>query len=147
MPQSTISINYSICKTVKQINWFWYKGRRVYYTSNYSKLSVWSNDLSRDSCSNYSAIIHHACRITRLNMQREKESGIKWDQVGSSGINFYCVGAVWSDFEVMVWYVICEFLFVVRFFVKGAIWCDKPASGAVPHQPHQNMVPVIGLFK
>ena len=136
---TNISINYSISKTVKQINWFWYKGRRVYYTSNYSKLSVWSHDLSRDSCSNYSAI-HHACRITRPNMQREKESGIKWDQVGSSGINFYCVGAVWSDFEVMVRYD-ANFCLWCDFFVKGAIWCDKPANGAVPHQPHQNMVP------
>ena len=142
---TNISINYSISKTVKQINWLCYKGRRVYYTSNYSKLSVWSHDLSRDSCSNYSAI-HHACRITRPNMQREKESGIKWDQVGSSGIKWdqllLCrcgLKRFWSN--GVVW---CEFLFVVRFFVKGAIWCDKPASGAVPHQPHQNMVPVRG---
>ena len=109
---TNISINYSISKTVKQINWFWYKGRRVYYTSNYTKLSVWSHDLSRDSCRNYSATTH-ACRITRPNMQREKESGIKWDQVGSSGINFYCVGAVWSDFEVMVWYD-----------ANFCLWCD-----------------------
>ena len=130
---TNISINYSISKTVKQINWSWYKGRRVYYTSNYSKVSVWSHDQSRDNYSNYSAK-HHACRITRPNMQREKESGIKWDQLllCRCGLKrFWSNGVVW-----------CEFLFVVRFFVKGAIWCDKPASGAVPHQPHQNMVPV-----
>ena len=90
---------------------------------------------------NYSAR-HNACRITRPNMQREKESGIKWDQVGSSGIKWdqllLCrcgLKRFWSN--GVVW---CEFLFVVRFFVNGAIWCGKPASGAVPHQPHQNMV-------
>jgi len=29
----------------------------------------------------------------------------------------------------------------IRRYQNGAIWCDKPASGAVLHQPHQNLVP------
>ena len=55
-----------------------------------------------------------AAATTQLDIKRAESRDLTCrgrKRVGSSGINFYCVGAVWSDFGV-VW---CEFLFVVRF--------------------------------
>ena len=70
--------------------------------------------------------------LTCRGRKRVGSSGIKWDQVGSSGIKWDQVGSTFIvsvRFEAILKYgvVWCEFLFVVRFFVKGAIWCDKPA--------------------